>query len=139
MCVYVFLLKLLIQCLLHVYTSVDDVELLQQIIWRHNVLTEEVEGRKQCVISMHNLVHLTDDIMRFSSPDNFWCYTFERAVHKYVEKSSNKKNLELTFAKAECRRELLKTLEKSVTVIHQHNSTHSACSLKASGLDIAIL
>jgi len=63
-----------------------------------------------CVISIHNLVHLPNVIKRFSSPDNFWCYTFERAVHTYVEQSSNNKNLEKTYANAECRRELFKIL-----------------------------
>ena len=53
---------------------------------------------------------MPDDIRRFSSPDNYWCFTFERAVHGYVERSSNQKNLELTFAKAESRKELLKFL-----------------------------
>ena len=35
---------------------------------------------------------------------------FEQVVHGYVERSSNHKNLKLTFAKAECRWELLKKL-----------------------------
>lgn len=37
-----------------------------------------------------------------------WCYVYERAVHTYIDQSSNMKNLELTFAKAQSRRELLK-------------------------------
>ena len=53
---------------------------------------------------------MPDDIHCFSSPDNYWCFTFERAVHGYIERSSNQKNLELTFAKAENRKELLKFL-----------------------------
>ena len=88
----------------------DALQTLEKLIWRHNVLTEESERAKSCVISLHNLIHLSDDIKRFSSPDNYWCYTFERAVRKYVERSSNNKHLELTFAKAESRRELLKFL-----------------------------
>jgi len=84
------------------------IELLYHLIWRHNILTEEVQGLKSCVISLHNLVHLPDDIQHFSAPDNYWCYSFERAVRTYVERSS--KNLEMTFAKAESRKELLKFL-----------------------------
>lgn len=71
--------------------TAEMLKLLQRLILRHNILTEEVEGEKMSVISLHNLVHLPDDIKRFSSPDNFWCYTFKRAVHTYVEQSSNKK------------------------------------------------
>ena len=90
--------------------TTEMLKLLEKLIWRHTILTEENEGEKMCVISLHNLVHLPDDIRRFSSPDNFWCYTFERAVRTYVERSSNSKNLEKTFANAETRRELMKFL-----------------------------
>ena len=88
--------------------SHDDVKLLKNLIARHNILTEETEGIKSCVVTLHNLLHLPDDIERFSSPDNYWCYVFERAVKGYIERSSNFKNLEFTFARAECRREYLK-------------------------------
>ena len=71
------------------------------LIWRHNILTEEVYRGKSCVVSLHNLTHLTDDIERFSCPDNYWCYAFESVVHAYVERSSNNKHLEVTFVKAE--------------------------------------
>ena len=93
----------------------ESVDLLRMLIWRHNILTEEVEGFQNCTITLHNLLHLVDDIKRFSSPDNFWCYVFERAVHKYVIKSSNNKNLELTFAQAEIRQEVLKFSTHSVS------------------------
>ena len=84
----------------------DSLKLLKNLIWRHNILTEEAEGLHSCVISMHNLVHMPDDIFRFSSPDNYWCFSFERAIHGYVERPTNNKSLELTFSKAETRREL---------------------------------
>jgi len=83
-------------------------ELLRQLIWRHNILTEEVEGLTNCTISLHNLTHLTNDIFRHSSPDNYWCFVFERAVQKYMKRSSNSKNLEFIFAEAECRSDVLK-------------------------------
>ena len=71
-------------------------------------MTEETEGLKSCVVTLHNLIHLSEDIERFGSPDNFWCYTFERAVKGYTQRLSNAKNLELTFARAECRKEFLR-------------------------------
>ena len=85
---------------------------LERLIWRHNILTEEIEGGKSCVISIHNLIHLTDDIRRFSSPDNFWCYMFERAVHTYVEKSSNQKKPRANICKS---RELTRIVQTYVT------------------------
>ena len=90
-------------------------------------MTEEVQGEKYCTISLHSLIHMVDDIKRFSSPDNYWCYTFERAVHNYVEKTSNKKHLELTFARSECRREVLKFLTTNEVACCGHNGD---CFLK---------
>ena len=107
--VVVRIVELVFSCGRNGWTQ-DTLELLENLIWRHNILTEEVEGLQSCVISMHNFIHMPDDIPRFSSPDNYWCFTFERAVHGYIERSSNQKNLELTFAKAESRKELLKFL-----------------------------
>ena len=85
-----------------------DIEILRKLIARHNILTEETEGLKSCVITLHNLIHLPEDVQRFGSPDNFWCYTFERAVKGYTQRSSNAKNLEYTFARGECRKEFLR-------------------------------
>ena len=92
----------------------DQLQLLHNLIWKHNILSEEVEGQS-CVISMHNLTHLPADIKRFSSPDNYWCFVFERAVKGYIQRSSNKKHIEATFARAESRREALKFLPKAKT------------------------
>ena len=64
------------------------------------------------------------EIERFSSSDNFWCYSFERAVKGYVAHSSNNKNLELTFALAECRREFLK-FKSGVSVLQ--TPVHMCC------------
>ncbi len=84
--------------------------LAQQMIWRHNILTvtEEVQGLTKCHVTFHNLVHLPEDVKCFSTPDNYWCFPFERAVCRYIERSSNKKNIECTYANAESRREFLK-------------------------------
>lgn len=47
-------------------------------------------------------------MINFGPPDNFWCYNFERAVGRYISISTNFKNIEITFARAELRREVLK-------------------------------
>ena len=36
--------------------SDDDIQLLKHLILRHNILTEEVEGLKSCVVTLHNLI-----------------------------------------------------------------------------------
>ncbi len=88
--------------------TAEMLQLARRLILRHNILTEEVQGLQSCHVTFHNLIHLPDDIERFSSPDNYWCFPFERAVNQYVARSSNKKNIEHTFANSECRREFLK-------------------------------
>ena len=60
------------------------------LAWRYCILCEEQYGANACVINLHNLTHLPEDIQRFSAPDNFWCFEFERAVKRYVQQSSNK-------------------------------------------------
>ena len=53
-------------------------KLFRKLIWRHIILTEETQGLQSCVISLHNLSHVPDDIHRFSSPDNYWCFSYKR-------------------------------------------------------------
>lgn len=101
----------------------EMIQLAKHLVNKHNINTEELQGLKSCHVTLHNLVHLLEDIDRFSSPDNFWCYSFERAVRKYIENSTNKKNIEQTFANAEARREFLKFFRP-----------HQQCQLQSEGL-----
>ena len=87
------------------------------------MLTEEVLGLEKCVVTVDNLLSLTEDIDRFSAPDNYWCYCFERAVSKYVNRSSNKQNIECTYANAECHWE-------TNSLISRTNSNHFQKFLK---------
>ena len=111
----------------------DDIEVLKRLIVRHNILTEEVAGLKSCVVTLHNLIHLSEDIEHFGPPDNYWCYSFERAVKGYIQRSSNAKNLEHTFARAECRREYLKfncTIEESPSHNTLNGNTHCVSNMQ---------
>ena len=47
-------------------------------------------------------------MINFGPPDNFWCYNFECAVGRYIPIPINFKNIEITFARAELCREVLK-------------------------------
>ena len=53
-------------------------------------------GLDACVITEHNLIHVADYICRFSSPDNYWVFDLERAVKRYVNQSTNHRNIEKT-------------------------------------------
>lgn len=118
---------------LHFYSdrrlwNADMIEMHRQLAWRLNIQIEEIQGLHMCTISVHNLTHIHEDIINFSSPDNFWCAVYERAVKQYVKKSHNCKGIEATFAQSESRREFLKPLQAAdhreagkvdlMTVIH---------------------
>ena len=57
---------------------------------------------------LHSLLHFYKDIQRFGPMDNYSCWTEERAVHSYIKKSNNHKNIEVTFAHSEAHREFIK-------------------------------
>lgn len=75
---------------------------------RYCILVEEAYGESECVITLHSLTLVPDDIMRFGSPDNYWCFRYERAVGRYVKETSNRKGIEKTFARKESQREFIK-------------------------------
>jgi hypothetical protein len=89
----------------------DMIEYHRKLAWRLNIEVEEVQGLHMCTISLHNLMHLHEDVINFSTSDNYWCAVFERAVKQYVKKSHNCKGIEVTFAHSELRREFLKPLQ----------------------------
>lgn len=61
--------------------TMEMLELARHLILRHNILTEEVQGLQSWYVTFHNLIHLLEDVERFSSPDNYWCFSFERAMN----------------------------------------------------------
>lgn len=93
--------------------SQADATTFHEMCVRYSVLVEEAHGIQNCVITLHNLLHLKDDITRFSSVDNYSCWTEERAVRWYILASNNHKNIEITFALSEARREFLKIRESN--------------------------
>ena len=95
-----------------------DIELFRNLAWRHNIMVEETFGLDACVITEHNLVHVADDISRFSSPDNYWVFDLERAVKRYVNQSTNHRNIEKTYSDNEVRREVLQNLD----IVQKKNS-----------------
>lgn len=88
--------------------TIDSTAIFHEAVVRYNILIEESQGLTRCHVVNHNLTHISDDVLNFGSPDNFWCYNFERAVGRYIAISTNYKNIEITFARAELRREILK-------------------------------
>ena len=88
--------------------TVDSTAVFHRTVLRYNVLLEESQGLSSCHVVNHNLTHIHEDVLNFGSSDNYWCYNFERAVGRYIAISTNHKNIELTFARAELWQEVLK-------------------------------
>lgn len=103
--------------------SHEDVQLFENLAQRYVILLEENRGITSCVVTAHNLIHISSDAMRFSHPDNYWCFSFERAVKRYITTSCNFKNIECSYAKREARRELLKHLGEYIECynVRQYN------------------
>lgn len=81
-----------------------------KIAQRLNILVQEVQGLQMCTISLHNLLHIHEDIINFSTCHNYWCAVFERAVKHYVKRLQNCNGIDKTFATLEAQREFLKSL-----------------------------
>lgn len=101
-----------------------DIEMFSKLAWHHDVMVEEVFGLEACVITEQNLIHVADNIFHFSSPDNYWVFDLQRAVKRYVNQSTNHRNIEKTYSDNETRREVLQNLDisrkgKSATVLTQ--------------------
>ena len=90
----------------------EMIEMHRKLAQRINVKIEEAQGLEMCTISVHNMIHIHEDVINFSATDNYWCAVFERAVKSYVKRSRNCKGVERSFTKAEARRECLKSLKE---------------------------
>jgi hypothetical protein len=99
--------------------SLELIDQFEPLCWRYCILVEEAYGLPECLITLHTLTHVPEDIRRFSSPDNYWCYQYERAVGRYVKQTSNKKGIEKTFARKECQREFVKLWSEKNDVTSQ--------------------
>ena len=98
-----------------------DIQMFRSLAWCCNILVEETFGLDACVVTEHNLIHVADDISRFSSPDNYWVFDLERAVKRCVNQSTNHRNIEKTYSDSQTRREGLQNLD-----IVRNNNNKSA-------------
>ena len=92
----------------------EDVNVFEKLAQRYLILTEEQRGVTACVITGHNLIQIPQDAMDLGHPDNFWCFSFERAVQRYVRTSCNYKNIDCSYAKREARCELFKRIGRLI-------------------------
>ena len=51
--------------------TIEMIENFKRLCWKYCILVEEAYGDSECVITLHSLTHVAEDIMRFGSPDNY--------------------------------------------------------------------
>ena len=67
------------------------IEMHRKLAQRISEKIEEAQGLDMCTISLHNMIHIHEDIINFSATDNYWCAVFERAVKSYVKRTHMQK------------------------------------------------
>ena len=76
----------------------EDIDLLNKLLWLHAIQFEQCYGVACCSENLEYSLHLPSDIYRHSSPDNYWCFVYERLVRFYKLQTTNQKTLCKTFA-----------------------------------------
>lgn len=97
----------------------EEANTFHKMSLRYAVLVEEKWGPQNCLITLHNLRHFKQDIQRFSGLDNYSCWVKERAVKRYIRQSNNHKNIEVTFAATEVRREVLRVRRNKEKILQE--------------------
>ncbi len=69
----------------------EDCELLEKLLWLHAISFEHLYSTSACTQNLEYSLHLPDDIRRHSSPDNYWCFMYERMVRFYKSQTNNQK------------------------------------------------
>lgn len=88
--------------------TVHSAAIFQEIVLRYKILVKESQGLNAHHVVNHNMTHIFEDVLNFSSPDNCWCFNFGCAVKSYISISRNRKSTEITFVRVELCREVLK-------------------------------
>ena len=73
-------------------------EMLKRLLWKLHIEYEHLYGLSACTENVEYSLHIPKDIERFSLPDNYWCYMYERQVKFYKKQTTNMKSLCKTFA-----------------------------------------
>ena len=62
------------------------------------IIYEELYGLAACTVNVEYSLHMPEDVQRHSTPDNYWCFMYERLVRYYKRQTTNMKALCKTFA-----------------------------------------
>ena len=75
----------------------EHVTYLKDLLWLHAIKYEELYGLSACTENVEYSLHMPEDISRHSTPDNYWCYVYERLVKYYKRQTTNMRNVAKTF------------------------------------------
>lgn len=75
-----------------------DVNALVNLAWAHVIAAEEFYGLHICTENLEYSTHLCEDVKCHSSPDNYSCEGFGRAIRIHKRQTHNAKGIERTFA-----------------------------------------
>ena len=78
--------------------QIQHITYLKNLLCRHTILYEDLYGLSACTENVEYSLHLTEDIYRHSTLDNYWCYVYERLVKYYKNQTTNMKNVAKTFS-----------------------------------------
>ena len=115
----------------------EHITYLKDLLWLHAVKYEELYGLSACTENVVYSHHMPEDIIRHSTPDNYWCYVYERSVKCYKRQTTNMKNVAKTFITRAVQ------LHFVTRYLSTHNSqsveseTSEPCPLKCSTIDTA--
>eukprot|EP00731_Ephydatia_muelleri_P006898 Em0003g1146a len=56
----------------------EHLDYFKKLLWKHAIMFEELYGLSSCTENLEYSLHMPEDIVRFSTLDNYWCYVFER-------------------------------------------------------------
>lgn len=95
---------------------------LKALAWSHAVAAEEYYGAAFCSENLEYSTHLADEIFRHSSPDNYSCELYERAIRGHKQQKNNAKGLEKTFAERENIRHFLNVFQQQNGPLCQYHT-----------------
>ena len=78
--------------------STDHCTYYEHLLWKHAIMYEELYGLAACIENVEYSLHMPEDVQQHSSPDNYWCFMYERLVCYYKRQTTNMKTLCKTFA-----------------------------------------
>ena len=68
----------------------EHLDYFKKLLWKHAIMFEELYGLSSCTENLEYSLQMPEDIVKFSTLDNYWCYVFERLVHYYKLQTTNK-------------------------------------------------